>query len=63
VRPPAAVDHWIERLLLTEHAGTRLADLSKGTAQKVGLAQALLVRPACWCSTSRGRASTRSPAR
>jgi ABC-2 type transport system ATP-binding protein len=36
---------WLERLLLAEHAGTRLADLSKGTAQKVGLAQALLVRP------------------
>jgi ABC-type multidrug transport system ATPase subunit len=42
---PAVVDRWIERLLLSEHAGTRLADLSKGTAQKVGLAQALLVRP------------------
>ena len=41
----AVVDRWIERLLLTEHAGTRLADLSKGTAQKVGLAQALLVPP------------------
>lgn len=43
--PTSAVGHWIERLLLTEHAGTRLADLSKGTAQKVGLAQALLVPP------------------
>jgi ABC-type multidrug transport system ATPase subunit len=43
--PQSAVGHWIERLLLTEHAGTRLADLSKGTAQKVGLAQALLVPP------------------
>jgi ABC-2 type transport system ATP-binding protein len=42
---PAVVDRWIERLLLSEHAGTRLSDLSKGTAQKVGLAQALLVRP------------------
>ena len=42
---PAVVDRWIERLLLAEHAGTRLSDLSKGTAQKVGLAQALLVRP------------------
>jgi ABC-2 type transport system ATP-binding protein len=42
---PAVVDRWIERLLLSEHAGTRLTDLSKGTAQKVGLAQALLVRP------------------
>ncbi|MCO8275678.1 ABC transporter ATP-binding protein [Actinoplanes sp. TRM 88003] len=36
---------WIERLLLTEHTGTRLSDLSKGTAQKVGLAQALIARP------------------
>jgi ABC-2 type transport system ATP-binding protein len=42
---PAVVDRWIERLLLSEHAGTRLTDLSKGTAQKVGLAQALLVPP------------------
>jgi len=42
---PHAADRWIERLLLTEHAGTRLADLSKGTAQKVGLAQALLLPP------------------
>jgi ABC-type multidrug transport system ATPase subunit len=39
------VDGWIERLSLTEHAHTRLADLSKGTAQKVGVAQALLVTP------------------
>ncbi len=46
VRPPdAAADAWLERLLLAEHAGTRLTDLSKGTAQKVGLAQALLVPP------------------
>jgi ABC-2 type transport system ATP-binding protein len=45
VRDPDAVDRWIERLLLTEHAGTRLSDLSKGTAQKVGLAQALLRPP------------------
>jgi ABC-2 type transport system ATP-binding protein len=41
----AEVGRWTERLLLTEHLGTRLADLSKGTAQKVGLAQALLVNP------------------
>jgi len=45
VRDQGAVDRWIERLLLTEHTGTRLAALSKGTAQKVGLAQALLVPP------------------
>jgi ABC-type Na+ transport system ATPase subunit NatA len=42
---PRAVDRWIDRLLLSEHTGTRLAELSKGTAQKVGLAQALLVPP------------------
>lgn len=42
---PAVVDRWIERLMLSEHAGTRLAELSKGTAQKVGLAQALLLPP------------------
>ena len=45
LRGAAEVDQWSERLLLTEHLGTRLADLSKGTAQKVGLAQALLVTP------------------
>jgi ABC-2 type transport system ATP-binding protein len=45
IRDPSVVDAWIERLLLTEHTGTRLADLSKGTAQKVGLAQALLDPP------------------
>ena len=39
------VEHWLDRLQLNEHRHTRLADLSKGTAQKVGLAQALLVRP------------------
>ncbi|WP_436524037.1 ATP-binding cassette domain-containing protein [Actinoplanes sp. HUAS TT8] len=43
--PPAAADRWIERLGLTEHTGTPLGALSKGTAQKVGLAQALLVPP------------------
>ncbi|MFC7273598.1 ATP-binding cassette domain-containing protein [Paractinoplanes rhizophilus] len=42
---PRSVDRWIDRLLLSEHAGTRLAELSKGTAQKVGLAQAVLVPP------------------
>ena len=41
----SAVDAWLERLALTAHRNTRLADLSKGTAQKVGLAQALLVPP------------------
>jgi ABC-2 type transport system ATP-binding protein len=45
LRGTAKVEHWIERLGLTEHRHTRLADLSKGTAQKVGVAQALLVPP------------------
>nr|WP_296074814.1 ATP-binding cassette domain-containing protein [uncultured Actinoplanes sp.] len=45
VDDPGVVDAWIERLLLTEHTGSRLGDLSKGTAQKVGLAQALLDPP------------------
>jgi ABC-type multidrug transport system ATPase subunit len=45
LRNSAAADVWLERLLLTEHADTRLTDLSKGTAQKVGLAQALLIPP------------------
>jgi len=45
LRGSAEAEHWIERLGLAEHRHTRLADLSKGTAQKVGLAQALLVTP------------------
>jgi ABC-type Na+ transport system ATPase subunit NatA len=45
VRGTAPVEHWVDRLGLGEHRHTRLADLSKGTAQKVGLAQALLVMP------------------
>ena len=43
--PDSAADRWIERLGLTAHADTPLGDLSKGTAQKVGLAQALLIPP------------------
>ncbi|MFI7598440.1 ATP-binding cassette domain-containing protein [Actinoplanes sp. NPDC049681] len=45
LRGDAEVDRWIERLGLGEHRHTRLSALSKGTAQKVGLAQALLVTP------------------
>jgi ABC-2 type transport system ATP-binding protein len=45
IRRGSGVDHWIERLGLQEHRDTRLSALSKGTAQKVGLAQALLVPP------------------
>ncbi|GGQ66917.1 ATP-binding cassette domain-containing protein [Couchioplanes azureus] len=39
------IDRWIERLGLGQHRHTPLHALSKGTAQKVGLAQALLVTP------------------
>jgi ABC-2 type transport system ATP-binding protein len=42
---PTAVEKWIERLGLEPYRAVRLPDLSKGTAQKVGLAQALLVPP------------------
>ncbi|MEU4219389.1 ATP-binding cassette domain-containing protein [Actinoplanes sp. NPDC026623] len=45
LRGGAETRRWIERLGLGEHRHTRLADLSKGTAQKVGLAQALLLSP------------------
>ncbi|MFD2765613.1 ATP-binding cassette domain-containing protein [Micromonospora eburnea] len=40
-----AVRHWVDRLGLARFHGVRLPQLSKGTAQKVGLAQALLRRP------------------
>lgn len=40
-----AVRHWVERLGLTRFHDVRLPRLSKGTAQKVGLAQALLRPP------------------
>ena len=40
-----AVTRWLERLGIAGFADSRLADLSKGTVQKVGIAQALLVPP------------------
>jgi len=40
-----AADRWIDRLGLEPFRDVRLPELSKGTAQKVGLAQALLVAP------------------
>ncbi|SCE96258.1 ABC transporter [Micromonospora matsumotoense] len=40
-----AVDRWTDRLGLIPFRGVRLPDLSKGTAQKVGLAQAMLRTP------------------
>jgi ABC-2 type transport system ATP-binding protein len=44
-QPGPAIDEWAQRLQLTRYLDTRLADVSKGTAQKVGLAQAPLVSP------------------
>ena len=41
----AAVERWLSRLSLAPLRNERLSALSKGTAQKVGLAQALLVPP------------------
>lgn len=41
----SAIEHWTERLFLGAWLDSRLAELSKGSAQKVNLAQALLVRP------------------
>ncbi|WP_262283029.1 ATP-binding cassette domain-containing protein [Micromonospora sp. MA102] len=40
-----AVRHWVDRLGLARFHAVRLPELSKGTAQKVGLAQALLRPP------------------
>ncbi|WP_435058926.1 ATP-binding cassette domain-containing protein [Streptomyces sp. bgisy060] len=37
---------WLERFAVGTHAGTALAELSKGTSQKVAVAQALLADPA-----------------
>ena len=45
LRGVTEVEHWIGRLGLSGHRHTRLGALSKGTAQKVGLAQALLRPP------------------
>lgn len=41
----AALSSWAERLHLTPFLDTKLNQLSKGSAQKVGLTQALLVPP------------------
>jgi ABC-2 type transport system ATP-binding protein len=41
----AAAGAWAERFNLTPYLDTRLPALSKGTAQKVGLTQALLIPP------------------
>jgi ABC-2 type transport system ATP-binding protein len=39
------LDGWAERLHCERYLDTKLADLSKGSAQKIGLIQALLVPP------------------
>jgi ABC-2 type transport system ATP-binding protein len=44
--PPAAVGQIIERLGLTAYAGRRAGNLSLGNLQRLGLAKALLHRPA-----------------
>ncbi|MFI5492535.1 ATP-binding cassette domain-containing protein, partial [Actinoplanes sp. NPDC051859] len=44
-RAAREINRWLERLGLTAHRHTPLSALSKGTAQKVGLVQALLVPP------------------
>ncbi|QXJ24903.1 ATP-binding cassette domain-containing protein [Actinomadura graeca] len=44
--PSSTVGHWAERLGFEHLLNVRLGELSKGSAQKVGLAQALLDDPA-----------------
>ena len=39
------IEVWCARLFLTRYLDAHLADVSKGTAQKVGLAQGLIPRP------------------
>ncbi|MDH2430120.1 ATP-binding cassette domain-containing protein [Sphaerisporangium sp. TRM90804] len=43
--PSSVIGTWAERLGMENLLGTPLADLSKGSAHKVGLAQALLASP------------------
>lgn len=45
VRAAARWEPWAERLGLDRFAGVRLGELSKGTAHKVGLVQALMAEP------------------
>ncbi|MFE5843450.1 ATP-binding cassette domain-containing protein [Streptomyces niveus] len=44
-RAAARADEWLERFGAAQHARTPLSELSKGTSQKVAVAQALLARP------------------
>lgn len=43
--PPSDATAWAERLGLADLLGTRLPDLSKGSAHKTGLVQALMTTP------------------
>ena len=45
-RPDAVVDHWLERLGLAERAHERVQSLSKGLAQRLQFAVAVVHRPA-----------------
>ncbi|MFJ8662030.1 ATP-binding cassette domain-containing protein [Streptomyces sp. NPDC093795] len=42
----AGAGEWLERFGAAEHAGTDMAELSKGTSQKIAVAQAFLADPA-----------------
>ncbi|RQH00268.1 ABC transporter ATP-binding protein [Natrarchaeobius oligotrophus] len=44
-RAERRIDRWLERFGLTDDAGKRMDDYSKGMRQKVGLVQALLHEP------------------
>ncbi|WP_051433612.1 ABC transporter ATP-binding protein [Streptomyces niveus] len=44
-RAAARADEWLERFGAARHARTALSELSKGTSQKVAVAQALLAGP------------------
>ena len=60
---PAAerIEEALAAVNLTDRAGDLCASLSKGLRQRVGLARTLLSDPGSCSSTSRRRASTRSP--
>jgi len=44
-RNPALIEHWARQLNCTDYLDVKLSALSKGSAQKIGLIQALLVPP------------------
>lgn len=59
----AGAVEWLERFGAAEHARTELSELSKGTSQKVAVAQALVASLTSSSSTRPGPASTPPPAR